>query len=309
MVAESEESTGLHRTAGAAGVLCEQDEYTGVPAAGDRRKWLITVVTGLLLIAPTGVLADHPDEPTGVVDDVTGSCSAGEMVADPESGSQDTSVEVLVIGDRVDQASVVQVVERAASAYLGADVVLMPTYVSRDFKTTDARRILDQARAAFRGTAEDFDAIVVSTGIDLANPLGPESLAGYAWCVGGISRKRDLYSVAVAELGYGKRSRPDADPSVQLDRDAFLFAHELGHLLGAKHEHGNCVEGLSGEDLQPGEGFVRPCTIMGDMKGRSDLVFGALERAMIRGHARHYGGRPGEDRHGSAAADSVEAEL
>ncbi|MDQ4125766.1 MAG: hypothetical protein M3134_09230, partial [Actinomycetota bacterium] len=64
------------------------------------------------------------------------------------------------------------------------------------------------------------------------------------------------------------------------------MAHELGHLLGAHHHYGNCVEG--GRSTEGG-GEPSLCTLMWTVNvAYVGLEFGSLETAVIRGHAVDY---------------------
>ena len=55
---------------------------------------------------------------------------------------------------------------------------------------------------------------------------------------------------------------------------AEVFAHEMGHLIGAHHHYANCVEGnLSSTD----QNDLSPCTLMFPAVNFASLNFAALE--------------------------------
>jgi hypothetical protein len=72
------------------------------------------------------------------------------------------------------------------------------------------------------------------------------------------------------------------DPKLADDGHVVLMAHELGHLLGAQHEHGNCHEGRTSPPLV----HAGSCTAMVALNPAVQAeVFGSVERAVLRGYA------------------------
>ena len=65
-----------------------------------------------------------------------------------------------------------------------------------------------------------------------------------------------------------------------------MLGHEIGHLLGAHHEYGNCVQGIGVEDVTNREPAA--CTLMMSFVDFQSLRFGAIDGSVIRGHAESY---------------------
>lgn len=96
---------------------------------------------------------------------------------------------------------------------------------------------------------------------------------GYSDCIGGALYPDRAFAVAgLYERPKGLSNNRD---------DGVIAAHELGHLLGAQHHHGNCAEAqpqaIAEEDLNS-------CTLMSMFAATRHL--GTLERAYIRDYAR-----------------------
>jgi hypothetical protein len=99
-------------------------------------------------------------------------------------------------------------------------------------------------------------------------------LGGMADCVGGIRYPNRAFAVSE---GWGHNGPKDRFGHASVAQTA---AHEIGHLLGARHEYSNCAEG-------PG---ISKCTLMFNARLgflRSN-VFGSLESAVVRGYAVEY---------------------
>jgi hypothetical protein len=71
-----------------------------------------------------------------------------------------------------------------------------------------------------------------------------------------------------------------------IDGPAKVFGHEIGHLLGARHEHANCAEGAGVDDATTREPST--CTLMINYLDLQSLRFGTPEGMIVRGHAEAY---------------------
>ena len=256
-----------------------------------RSRWcVLALAIGAVALATTPAppaLADHELWPeTGILP-----CTlpAHELAAD-RPGADDTpaTIDLLVLIDRVPDAFDVEaIIDTAAVAYQEIGLPVSATFEHREFVGQDTTSLMKQLRESIVGTgAERYDAVLLETGVDITNPTGT-NIAGYANCLGGVRFRDQLQSYAVAEVGYGARSMPGASADAQLQSDALIAAHEVGHLFGARHEHGKCAEHLDLAGAAAGH-RQRPCTIMGEMMSLGASGFGVLEAAVIRGHARHY---------------------
>jgi len=117
--------------------------------------------------------------------------------------------------------------------------------------------------------------------------------------IGGDSEAfgRRLYGIA-EQVDEGNADRNDigfvfTDNIARGGRDAEGYgellagyaAHEIGHLLGAHHHYGNCVEGnLSSAS----DDDISPCTLMFPAVNGASMNFGTLEGLVVRGHAVDY---------------------
>lgn len=81
----------------------------------------------------------------------------------------------------------------------------------------------------------------------------------------------------------GRLNALGLNPNV--DATAEVFAHEMGHLMGAHHHYANCAEG---NVSSAGPSDLSPCTLMFPAVNFASLNFAALEGATVRGHAVNY---------------------
>jgi hypothetical protein len=123
------------------------------------------------------------------------------------------------------------------------------------------------------------DLVYLLTNKDLYfNENGERSygVAGVAHCIGGV-RFRD------AAFAIGEGMSPWENIVNDRTFSAKIAAHEIGHVMGAHHHYGNCVEGDRSTD---GGGEPSMCTLMWPAYvALAALNFGTLESAVIRGHA------------------------
>ena len=105
---------------------------------------------------------------------------------------------------------------------------------------------------------------------------------GLTDCIGGIRDRRRAFSVS--EMSPKVRGITLGPVTGSGDEEARSAAHEIGHLLGARHEHANCAEGAPASRTTDST-----CTIMFLAAPSSD-VLGQVEAAVMRSYARKYAG-------------------
>lgn len=205
-----------------------------------------------------------------------------------EPGS-DLALDITVLHDGLGKPEAEAIVAKAAQAYSPLNITLTPTYKKVTFDAdagsqppaASASALLQQAKALSVGARPaGSDAVLVLTTKDLY--LATEDVVGYSDCIGGI-RYADR-AFAVAEAFDQKVSTGGIN--FYVDLPAKTAAHELGHLLGARHEHANCVEGISTGDAGARE--ASPCTLMTNSVDVQSLNFGTLEAGIVRAHAESY---------------------
>ncbi|MEA2433555.1 MAG: hypothetical protein QOG54_1012 [Actinomycetota bacterium] len=203
----------------------------------------------------------------------------------------DVSLDVLALLDGVDRAAAKAVFDTAAQAYAPIGIKLVPRFRTVVFAADEVtpagdqyaqpQNLIDDAKALlgpFR--PKGIDVVFTLTTKDLGSSVDP-AVTGYADCIGGI-RYPDR-SFAVGEM----RENPlSVGVNIYADAPAKVLAHEMGHLLGAHHEHQSCVEGITADDANERE--LTPCTVMTNYVELQSLNFGTLEGVVVRGHATRY---------------------
>lgn len=190
-----------------------------------------------------------------------------------------TNVEVRVLLDGVSTARGAQVFQTAQASYAPLGITLVPSFQSVSFGGSTAEGIIAQEKALFGGARPaGTDVVYTLTNKDVSG-----AVAGLADCIGGVAFPANAFAM-------GENFTPDEGTLLGLgvgaanrNLTAKVAAHEIGHLLGAHHHYGNCVEGLGdiGSELSP-------CTLMFNDVGLASLNFGALNSIVVRGHAQVY---------------------
>ena len=116
-------------------------------------------------------------------------------------------------------------------------------------------------------------------GVDVVYFMTRHWDGGYADCIGGI-RFADR-AFAFGSVDYATEG---VVPSPTVN-EGVIAAHEIGHLLGAHHHYGNCVEPQPFAALR---GDPNPCTTMWPTAAAASSTFGLLERSFIRSYAAEY---------------------
>jgi hypothetical protein len=105
---------------------------------------------------------------------------------------------------------------------------------------------------------------------------------GYADCIGGIRYPNRSFALGEAVVP----TETVGPLNFYLKGAAKVMAHEIGHLLGARHEHANCAQGVGVEDVFTSEPSA--CTLMVAYMDFQSLRFGTPEAMIVRAHAESY---------------------
>lgn len=210
---------------------------------------------------------------------------------------QRVELSVMLLLDGTDAAVAEQLMFRAAESYrpLGIDLVLKKVKaVTYDTMVSD--ELIDAAKATVGGQPpRDIDLVGVFTTKSMQSATGGAgTVVGQADCIGGV-RWPDTSFFVVSDIRRienpqtgttGTLNSLGFNPNV--DATAEVFAHEIGHLMGAHHHYSNCAEGnLS----SAGPSDLSPCTLMFPAVNFASLNFATVEGATVRGHAVNYADR------------------
>lgn len=215
-----------------------------------------------------------------------------ENVAVPvvDSG-QPVELSVLLLLDGTDAAVAQQIMSRAAESYkpLNINLVLKGTKTVA-YTTTISNELIEAGKDTVGGKPpKGIDIVGVFTNKQMQPASGGAgTVVGQADCIGGIRWDQTSFFVA-SDIRHienpttgttGTLNSMGLNPNV--DASAEVFAHEIGHLMGAHHHYSNCVEGNL---TSAGPSDVSPCTLMFPAVNFASLNFAALEGSTVRGHA------------------------
>jgi hypothetical protein len=155
--------------------------------------------------------------------------------------------------------------------------------------TASAPRLIQDAKELLGGVRpEGIDVVYVATAKDIFLEPG-DGVLGLADCIGGV--RYDDAAFAVGEAGdaiegdFYLFGLGDPTPRFLHNLGAKIFAHEVGHLMGAHHHYGQCGPGLLNEYETFEENEGSACTLMFPDATLISLSFGAIEGSVVRGHA------------------------
>ena len=207
---------------------------------------------------------------------------------------QRVELSVMLLLDGTDAAVAQRLMTRAAESYrpLNIDLVLRKV-ATVSYGTSVSDELIAAAKDTVGGTTpKGIDLVGVFTTKSMQSATGGAgTVVGQADCIGGV-RWDDTSFFVVSDI------RDIEDPSTgttgtlnslglnpNVDATAEVFAHEMGHLMGAHHHYSNCAEGNL---TSAGPSDASPCTLMFPAVNFASLNFAALEAATVRGHALHY---------------------
>ena len=202
-------------------------------------------------------------------------------------------LQVLVLLDGVTKPEAEAMVGAATNSYAPLGVSFEATY--KTYKKvvpgttpatpvqSEAPGLIGEARAAVGGARPaGTDIVYMLTARDVV--LGDSDVVGYADCIGGIRFPNRAFAIGEAKIPV----QAVGPLSFYVDAAAKTFSHEIGHLLGARHEHANCVQGVQASDVTGGD--PTPCTLMMNNLDLQSSNFGALEAAVVRAYAEVFSG-------------------
>ena len=206
--------------------------------------------------------------------------AASLLVAPP------VELNTMVLLDGVSRQRADEVMAQAATSYAPLGVSLKWKSRSVSYPTDDANALIQLAKDQFGGARpKGFDIVYVITNKDIQVD-GDTSVAGLADCIGGVAWPTTAFAVG-EDFGPEEDLGRELGPFVHTTNgSAIVAAHELGHLMGAHHHYGNCVQGLSAEDVENNE--LTPCTLMFNAVNFASLPFGTLNTTIVRGHAEEF---------------------
>ncbi len=203
---------------------------------------------------------------------------------------QRIELSVLLLLDGTDATVAANLIKRAAESYrpLGIDLVLAGTKTVA-YTTVVSNELIQEAKNSVGGVPpRGVDIVGVFTTKKMQAIAGGATVVGQADCIGGIRYDgssffvvSDIRNIENPSTGTtGTLNSLGFNPNV--DATAEVFAHEIGHLMGAHHHYANCVEG----GLSSGAANdLSPCTLMFNAVNFASLNFSTLEGSVVRGHA------------------------
>lgn len=235
----------------------------------------------------TGTATLQPGSGGATVDDLPQDCIGAVPDAVSVRGVTDDGsaidLNLYVFADGVDAGRAEAVLSGARTSFSPLGIDLSWSISSASFTGTDALGLISQARSAVGGIRPSgYDAVVVLTTKNITT-LGASAATGAADCVGGVAYVDRGFLVAEGTFAF---ENTQVGPlTVYRNASAKIVAHELGHVLGADHHQANCAEGAVAAALALDPA---PCTVMFNAIDLQSFTFGAVEGAIVRGHAVAY---------------------
>jgi hypothetical protein len=198
------------------------------------------------------------------------------------SGSE-IPLQVLVLLDGVAKVDAQEIFTTAAESYAPLNIKLEPTFrkVVLTPEVTRAEELIAEARDLSAGARPaDADVVFVLTGRDISIAAG--DAVGYSDCIGGIRYPNRAFAIGESI----DEPMSTGGLNFYVNGPAKTAAHEIGHLLGARHEHATCGEGIEPSTIVGREPAV--CTLMTTYLDFQSLRFGSLESFVIRDYAETY---------------------
>ncbi|MEA2453174.1 MAG: hypothetical protein QOG04_1884 [Actinomycetota bacterium] len=204
----------------------------------------------------------------------------------------DIALDVLVVLDGVAKSDAQVIVTKAAESYAPLNIHLVATFKRAAFETDPAAKtvattahaedLIASAKASSAGTRPvGSDVVYILTNKDISMGDGTD-VVGYSDCIGGVRYPNRAFAVGESI----DEPLTTGGLNFYVNGPAKTMAHEIGHLLGARHEDANCVEGAGAEDVSGREPTI--CTLMTNYVDFQSKNFGTLEAGIIRAHAETY---------------------
>jgi predicted Zn-dependent protease len=260
------------------------------------RAGVVALLAGLLMagLFPAAATGARPR----VIDIEAEDCDerVPATYAAPALAYSEIAIDVAIMLDGVPKSDAERMVERANAAYSDHGLQIVATYRKLPLKadsvqTYDMGGSVDgievtaavaAAKSVLGGSRPlGSDVVYVLTTKDLYLEGFDDGVLGWAECIGGVRYPNRAFAA-----GEVPSSFTTAGLNFYLDAGAKVLAHEVGHLLGAHHEYGNCVQGIGPEDVTNREPAA--CTLMVAYVDFQSLILGAVDGAVIRGHAEDY---------------------
>lgn len=240
------------------------------------------------LVAPgssfTGTAVAVQDRPASDAMECLQPAPAAIGLAGVTDAGQEVELSVAVLLDGVDPQMAADYMARAADAYAPlsirltvAGTLVMPLVNSASDLMIAETKELTGGKPPFGADL----AVMLTTKTMQAATGGAGTVLGQADCIGGVRSREHSYLVATVT----PESPFELIPGLYIDveRGPETIAHEIGHLMGAHHHYGNCVEGVSPDDAANGD--VSPCDLMFPSVEPLSMNFSTLAGAVVRGHA------------------------
>lgn len=183
-------------------------------------------------------------------------------------------VRVLLNGTSLLRAQ--EVFRLVAEGYDRAGIAIQPSFETVRFASRDPQGLMKEAKTYFGGGPPDgTDAVYVYSAV---SEVTPGSKVGMVDCLGGMQWAKHAFAAGpewtIQE--YGGWRTGTLHP---LDPAALIAAHEIGHLLNAVHEYGDCADVAN----------QRPCDLMWDKVLPLPFIsfrFSDLNESIVRSTAR-----------------------
>jgi hypothetical protein len=237
----------------------------------------------------TAVAREVSGQPIDIVADCLEAVPASVGLSGITDAAERVQLSVALLLDGTNQQRAMEVMAKAAESYAPLNIDLVVSSVtSVKLKQTDSTLMIEEVKQVTGGVPPGgADVAVAFTNKEMQayDPSGQAAtVIGQADCLGGIRWPQHSYAV-VTDVSDIEDSELIAGFNWNMDAAAETMAHEIGHLMGAHHHYGNCVEGnLSSAGPQD----VSPCTLMFPAVNGASLNFSALEGLVVRGHAVDY---------------------
>lgn len=260
------------------------------------RSVLVALLTGLLVagLLPASATGARPRTIDVEAEDCNERVPA--TYAPPALAYSDINIDVTIMLDGVLKTDAERMVERANTAYTDHGLQILATYrkfplkadsiqtddAGRPVEGIEVRAAVAAAKTALGGTRPvGSDVVYVLTNKDLYLEGFDDGILGWAECIGGVRYPNRAFAAGEVPTSFKTLAL-----NFYLDAGAKVLAHEVGHLFGAHHEYGNCVQGIGPEDVTNLEPAA--CTLMFAYIDFQSLTLGAVDGAVIRGHAEDF---------------------